>query len=414
MSSDQDYQFTRALSLSELIGLSFKLLFSNIFIWVFYLLAFLLFTLYLFTIKDLGFSTSLDVDFSELLGSIDFTDPNTDTNELLNLSNKILFTFFTESLVISVFLSIAYAITLFVVKSNFERVLPNNLLIKTVPNDMSETKSLITKLKISISKVIPKLIPIVIAAFILNFLTLIGLIFFIVPGIIISGLVSLVPVIILSESDISVGKSFKRSYELVKGFLLKTLALLVFIGIIQFILATIVQLILVNIYVVFSGIDPEQISTSTDPIFVILRYVSEAFFAPLSIISLILFYYNLKWENQQKYSQPWNVPIQNQPIQPYPQYQQIQPSQQSYQPQTENIVPPHEKSIFCISCGKANPIYGSFCAFCGKKLLKSSETSTNIGNNSENLDLNKIVCSTCGKPPRKPEDKFCAYCGMKY
>ena len=191
MSSEQEYNFTRALSLPELVGLSFKILFSNLFIWVYYLLVFLLFTLYLHIANDLGFPTTLYLNADELFSSIDLTNPNADSSQLINVYNQLLLPFYIEWLVISIFLAMAYAITFFFVKSNFEFNLPANLLIKSDLNITMEKKPLFTNIKTSLFKAIPKFIPIIIAALILNILILLGFFLFILPGIIISGLVSL-------------------------------------------------------------------------------------------------------------------------------------------------------------------------------------------------------------------------------
>ncbi|MHA2103588.1 MAG: double zinc ribbon domain-containing protein, partial [Candidatus Hodarchaeales archaeon] len=93
----------------------------------------------------------------------------------------------------------------------------------------------------------------------------------------------------------------------------------------------------------------------------------------------------------------------------FPQTKYQTPQQTSIQPEITG------KTIFCIHCGKPNPNYASFCAFCGKNLQKQLiDEAQQTGEKTTEIHETQNVCQNCGKPPRKLDDKFCQYCGYKY
>jgi hypothetical protein len=351
---------------------------------------------------NLGYPSSINIDFESILNTIDLSNPNINTNEIFAIYRDLLFVLVGERVVIGILLSIPYALTVTIIDSSIKNNFTMNLPVDSSFQGIPKKFSAFEKIKISFEKMIPKLFVILTIAFIINLLIAIGNLLFYIPGILISVFFALAPVIIILEPQISFGSIFSRSRDLIKGSFFKVLGVLMIVVIFQYIITSILELILGIIYFSIQGIDPNSF---TDPGFIVLHYISESITAPLTIIAVVILYHDLKFHQKHQFDQ--RLGITNARTIPREMYQT--PQQTPKQPEIK------EKTVFCIHCGKPNPNYASFCAFCGKNLQKQLiDEIQQTGTKTVAIHGTQKVCQNCGKPPKKLEDKFCQYCGYKY
>ncbi|MHA1984348.1 MAG: hypothetical protein ACW967_08335, partial [Candidatus Hodarchaeales archaeon] len=218
MSSDKEFSFSRPLTIFEIFSRSVQYYFANLYILVFFLIAFFLFLGYIFSITSLGYPSSINIDFESILNTIDLSNPNINANELFAIYRDLLFVLVGERVVIGILLSIPYALTVTIIDTSIKNNFTTNLPIDSNFQGIPKKFSAFDKIKLSFEKMRPKLFIILTIAFIINLLIAIGNMLFYLPGILVSVFFALAPVVIILEPQLSFGSIFSRSRDLIKGF----------------------------------------------------------------------------------------------------------------------------------------------------------------------------------------------------
>lgn len=174
-----------------------------------------------------------------------------------------------------------------------------------------------------------KLAPLLAAGLISGVLVVLGLVLFVIPGIIVALIFSLaVPVIIIE--DRGVFESLERSRRLVDRSWWKTFAVL----------------LLVLIVTAFFGIIGEAIGIFFGPFRDLASALAAAFIQPIYPLSLTLFYYSMRIKEAQPFQQVGYKP----PVAPVR----------------------AEQARFCIYCGQILPPDALFCPKCGNRIERYS------------------------------------------
>lgn len=194
-------------------------------------------------------------------------------------------------------------------------------------------------LKVGFHFTVDRLVSLLGAGLITGVLMILGFICFIVPGVIVAIMFTLiVPVIIIENKGVF--ESLERSRRLVSGSWLKTFILLVLILIITGIL----------------NIVGEAVSVFFGPLRGIVASLMTALVQPIHPIALTYLYYSMR---AKKEALP--KPSAPQPIQPTPRYQ---PSTPSYEAASY--------PRFCTQCGQRLPPEAIFCPRCGRRIKRAS------------------------------------------
>ncbi|MFW9928002.1 MAG: zinc ribbon domain-containing protein, partial [Candidatus Thorarchaeota archaeon] len=327
------------------------------------------------------------------------------SSQSLQLYYDIMITIIVERIILSLILSFGYVIVISMVSSLLKNDFQRLKMPATNLHQSSISNSVLVKE--GFKNGLPKFIPVFFIVLICNILFWLGASFFLIPAIFIGIIFAVIQVVIVLEKDKPVWESFKRSYQLAKSNFIKIFVVTIFIGVIQFFISIIATLFFDIPYSIITG---DLSGTLIDNVtYKFLQLLAESVGAPLTIISLTILYYDLKFSEKRRkmgyqYVRSPQSQIQSYPSNPY----------QSYSPPltypTSQSVYPIGEEVECSNCHLKSPKIAKFCAHCGKELVIQPSLEDSL----PQVTSQGKICSKCGQKAKRDSDNFCQFCGAKY